>query len=130
MYKPCFDNMSWSCAFGHAFVHTIQKVIVLKAYPCQCHVHVCGFTTLQIIFATTNGYLRFAYLFLSAWKLEEKLRKSHTALPLNWWLLTLVQGFTWSFVGLTISIRAKKLPRTLVRLFSILAIPQAQTISH
>ncbi|CAB4301978.1 unnamed protein product [Prunus armeniaca] len=52
---------------------------------------------------------------------EEKLRNTQTALPLNWWLLTLCQGFTGLLVGLTLSIRGKQLPRQPSRLLSILA---------
>lgn len=80
-----------------------------------------GCSTLQVVSAVVNGCLGIVYLFQAIWILEEKLRKSHTALPLNWWLLTLFQGFTWSCVGLTVSIKAKQLPRVSVLLLSILA---------
>ncbi|ONI25475.1 hypothetical protein PRUPE_2G305600 [Prunus persica] len=74
-----------------------------------------------MVSAIVSGCLGIVYLFLGIWTLEEKLRNTHTALPLNWWLLTLCQGFTWLLVGLTISIRGKQLPRQPSRLLSILA---------
>ncbi|PQM35415.1 ABC transporter C family member 10 [Prunus yedoensis var. nudiflora] len=80
-----------------------------------------GLSGLQIVSALANGCLGIVYLGLGIWILEEKLRNTHTALPLNWWLLALFQGLTWLFVGLTVSIRGKELPRQPARLLSILA---------
>ncbi|KAI5347149.1 hypothetical protein L3X38_015028 [Prunus dulcis] len=58
-----------------------------------------GFSGLQMVSAIVSGCLGIVYLFLGIWTLEEKLRNTHTALPLNWWLLTLCQGFTWMVVS-------------------------------
>ncbi|CAL8127718.1 unnamed protein product [Prunus armeniaca] len=80
-----------------------------------------GFSGLQMVSAIVSGCLGIVYLFLGIWTLEEKLRNTQTALPLNWWLLTLCQGFTGLLVGLTLSIRGKQLPRQPSRLLSILA---------
>lgn len=80
-----------------------------------------GLSGLQIVSALANGCLGIVYLGLGIWILEEKLRNTQTALPLNWWLLALFQGLTWLFVGLTVSIRGKQLPRQPARLLSILA---------
>ncbi|PON57768.1 ATP-binding cassette containing protein [Parasponia andersonii] len=80
-----------------------------------------GLSTLQIVSAVLNGCLGLSFSFIGVWILEEKLRKTHTALPLNVWFLSLFQGFTWLFVGLTVSIKVKQLSRTPVRLLSILA---------
>ncbi|XP_004296300.1 PREDICTED: ABC transporter C family member 10-like [Fragaria vesca subsp. vesca] len=80
-----------------------------------------GFSSWQIVSAIFNGGLVFVHLCLGVWNLEEKLRYSHTVLPLNWWLLGIFQGFTWLFLSLTLSIRVKKLPRQPSRLLSILA---------
>lgn len=79
------------------------------------------FSSLQILSAIFNGCLGLVYLCLSIWVLEEKLRKLHTALPLNQWLLILFQGFTWLLVCLSVSLRGKHFPRTPLRLLSILA---------
>ena len=80
-----------------------------------------GLSTLQIVSAVLNGCLGLLFLFLGVWILEEKLRKTHTALPLNLWFLALFQGFTWLLVALTVSIKVKQLPIALVRLLTILA---------
>ncbi|KAB2598731.1 ABC transporter C family member 10-like [Pyrus ussuriensis x Pyrus communis] len=80
-----------------------------------------GLSGLQIASAVVNGCLGIVYLGLAVWILEESLRITGTALPLNWWLLSLFQGFTWLVVGLTVSIRGRKLPRKPSRLLSILA---------
>lgn len=80
-----------------------------------------GFTNLQIVSAIVNGCLGFVYLCLGIWILEEKLRTTKTALPLNWWLLVLVQGFTWLLVTVPVSLQGNKLQRGPLRLLSILA---------
>ncbi|XVF50927.1 hypothetical protein PTKIN_Ptkin04bG0142900 [Pterospermum kingtungense] len=78
-------------------------------------------SALQTASAIVNGCLGLVYLFLGVWILEEKLRKTQTVLPLNWWLLALFQGFTWLLVGLTVSLRGNQFPKTPLRLLSILA---------
>ncbi|XP_015878173.3 ABC transporter C family member 10-like [Ziziphus jujuba] len=80
-----------------------------------------GFSNLQKVSAGFNGCVGLTYLCLGIWILEERLRKTHTALPLSWWLLSLFQGLTWLLVGLTVSIQVKQLPRAPVRMLSILA---------
>ncbi|KAH9677397.1 ABC transporter C family member 10 [Citrus sinensis] len=79
------------------------------------------FTTLQKVAAVVNGCLGIVYLCLATWILEEKLRKTHTALPLNWWLLVLFQGATWWLVTLIVSLRGNHLPRAPMRLLSVLS---------
>lgn len=88
---------------------------------CQIPPRFRGFSCLQISSAIFNGCLGLVYLCLGIWILEEKLRETHTALPLNRWFLVLFQGITWLSVGLTISLRGKHLPRTPSRLLSVLA---------
>ncbi|KAH7538145.1 hypothetical protein FEM48_Zijuj03G0168000 [Ziziphus jujuba var. spinosa] len=81
-----------------------------------------GLSNLQIVSATLNTCIGLVYLFLGIWILEEKLRKTQTALFLiSLWFQTIFQGFTWLLVGLTVSIRIKHLPKLPVRLLSILA---------
>uniref|UniRef100_A0A2N9GUW8 ABC-type xenobiotic transporter n=1 Tax=Fagus sylvatica TaxID=28930 RepID=A0A2N9GUW8_FAGSY len=80
-----------------------------------------GFSNLQIVSAIFNGCVGCVYLFFGIWNLEEKLRKTKTALPLDSWLLQLFQGFTWLLVSLTVSLKGKKLPRAPLRLLCILA---------
>ncbi|KAJ4850381.1 hypothetical protein Tsubulata_017622, partial [Turnera subulata] len=80
-----------------------------------------GLSSLQIASAIFNGCIGFVYLCLGIWNLEEKLRKTQTAFPLNRWLLLLFQGCTWLPVGLTISIHGKHLPKMPSRLMAVLA---------
>ena len=96
---------------------------IIKKYsskPSQGLFQVQRFSNLQVASTIVNGCLGLLHLCLGVWKLEEKLRIEHTALPLNWWLLELFQGVTWLSVGLTISLRLKQLPRQWLRLFSVL----------
>ncbi|OMP07339.1 hypothetical protein COLO4_07417 [Corchorus olitorius] len=78
-------------------------------------------SALQIASAIVNGCLGLVYLGFGIWILEEKLRLEQTVLPLTWWLVTLFQGCTWLLVGLTVSLKANQLPKTPLRLLSILA---------
>ncbi|XWS37931.1 hypothetical protein CRYUN_Cryun19dG0087500 [Craigia yunnanensis] len=78
-------------------------------------------SSLQMASAIVNGCLGLVYLFYGIWILEEKLRKTQTVLPLNWWLLALFQGCTWLLVGLTVSLRGNQLSRTPLHLLSIFA---------
>lgn len=78
------------------------------------------YSKLQLVSAITNGSLGLLHLCLGIWVLEEKLRKTHKAFPLNYWLLELFQGFTWLLVSLTVSLQIKQLPRAWLWLFSIL----------
>ncbi|KAF5731220.1 ABC transporter C family member 10-like [Tripterygium wilfordii] len=79
-----------------------------------------GFSTLQVFSAIVNGCIGLVYLGSGIWILEEKLSKTHTALPLHWWFLVLLQGLTWLLMGLYLSIRGQHLPRSSLRLLSIL----------
>lgn len=90
----------------------IQKKSSLKSFQ--------RYSILQLVSAIFNGALGLVHLILGIWILEDKLRKSNTALPIDLWLLSFFQGLTWLFVGLTLSLQLKQLPRACLRLFSIL----------
>ncbi|KAI8030603.1 ABC transporter C family member 10 [Camellia lanceoleosa] len=98
--------------------NVIQKKSSKSAYF-PAHVH--GNSRLQIISAVFNGVLGLLYLGFGIWILEERLRLSHTVLPLHWWFLVLFHGFTWLSLGLTVSLRGKHFPKGPLRLLSILA---------
>ncbi|XP_062120269.1 ABC transporter C family member 10-like [Humulus lupulus] len=87
----------------------------------QVPARIQGLSTLQIVSAIINGCLGLSFLFLGIWNLVDKLRVSHSPLPMNLWFPPLFQGFTWLLVGLTLSIKVKQLPIALVRLLTILA---------
>ncbi|GAU26411.1 hypothetical protein TSUD_278560 [Trifolium subterraneum] len=78
------------------------------------------YSNLQLVSAITNGSLGLLHLCLGIWVLEETLRKTHKAFPLNWWFLELLHGLTWLFVSLTISLQIKQPRRAWLWLFSIL----------
>ncbi|KAL5540879.1 hypothetical protein UlMin_043271 [Ulmus minor] len=120
-----------SSCINHALIISLDFVLLIMLIFTMIHksyskfvgvpARFQGFSTLQLVSAISNGCLGSAYLFLGIWTLEEKLRTTKTALPLNWWFLSLSQGLTWLLVGLTVSIKVKQLPRTPVRLLSIVA---------
>ncbi|PSS34271.1 ABC transporter C family member 10 like [Actinidia chinensis var. chinensis] len=95
----------------------IQKRLSKSAYKSG---PLRGNTHLQIISAIFNGVLGLVYLCLGVWTLEEKLRLTHTVLPLHWWFLILLHGLAWLPVGLTISLRGKHFPKASLRLLAIL----------
>ncbi|OWM79612.1 hypothetical protein CDL15_Pgr023024 [Punica granatum] len=80
-----------------------------------------GFSRLQIASAVFNGFLGLTYLCFGTWVLEEKLRKTRTALPLDRWLVVLLQGIVWLLVSLVVSLRRNRFSRTPLRLMAILA---------
>ncbi|GMI99648.1 multidrug resistance-associated protein 14, ATP-binding cassette C10 [Hibiscus trionum] len=90
--------------------------------------HFLNRSALQIASAVVNGCIGLVYLCFGIWTLEEKLRKTQTVLPLNWWLLLLFQGCTWLLVGFTVSFRGNQLPKMPIRLLSILAVIYAVVV--
>ncbi|CAN4087644.1 unnamed protein product [Withania somnifera] len=78
------------------------------------------FSRLQLTSAIFNGFLGMLYLSLFIWVFEKQVEKTHSALPLHWWLLTLFHGVTWLSVSLTATLRGKHISRTPLRLLSIL----------
>ncbi|CAK8573422.1 unnamed protein product [Lathyrus sativus] len=110
----CFDVLLLTVLL---FVMMIHKSS-LKPY--QSLIHRERYSNLQLVSAITNGVLGLVHLFYGIWILEEKLRKSQTALPLDLWLLEFFQGLTWLLVGLTLSLKFKQFPRAWSRVFSIL----------
>ncbi|WJX71041.1 Multidrug resistance-associated protein 7, variant 2 [Trifolium repens] len=79
-----------------------------------------GYSNFQLVSAIINGSLGLLHLCLGIWVLEETLRKSHKAFPLNLWLVEFFHGLTWLFVSLTVSLRIKQPRKAWLWLFSIL----------
>ncbi|KAL8142473.1 hypothetical protein V2J09_015505 [Rumex salicifolius] len=79
------------------------------------------FTRLQLASASFNGCLGFVYICLGIWVLMEKFRNSDPLLPLHWWTLLFLQGFTWFSVGFTVSLKGRSLKKASLRLLSIFA---------
>ncbi|XP_009786237.1 ABC transporter C family member 10 [Nicotiana tabacum] len=79
------------------------------------------FSRLQLASAIFNGLLGILYLSFFIWVFEDQVKKTHSTLPLHWWLLILFHGITWLSISLTASLRGKHISRTPLRLLSILA---------
>ncbi|KAJ4956407.1 hypothetical protein NE237_013190 [Protea cynaroides] len=83
--------------------------------------HFQGLLPSQIFSSIFNGGLGMVYFSYGIWILQENLRKVQTILPLHQWLVLLFQGFTWFLLSFIISLRGKQLPKSFLRLWSILA---------
>ncbi|XP_061342018.1 ABC transporter C family member 10-like [Gastrolobium bilobum] len=119
--SACINHLLISCIDVFLLIMLLFILIHKSSLkPFQGLTRVQRYSNLQLVSAIANGALGLVHLCLGIWVLVEKLRKNQTALPLNWWLLELVQGITWFFVGLTISLKLRQLPRTWLRIFSIL----------
>ncbi|GAV84898.1 ABC_tran domain-containing protein/ABC_membrane domain-containing protein [Cephalotus follicularis] len=136
--KPCNSNLLFlshpSSCINHVLIICFDVLLLVMVFFIMIQkspsktVHVRRFSLLQIVAANVNGVLGLVYLCLGVWLLEEKLRKTRSALPLNWWLLASFQGLTWLIVGLTVSLRRKQFSRMPLRLLSILAFLFAGTV--
>ncbi|KAK7270926.1 hypothetical protein RJT34_26451 [Clitoria ternatea] len=119
--STCMNHLMIIC-FDVFLIIMLSLVMIRKSSmrPFQGLFVVERYSKWQLVSATVNGSLGFLHLCLGIWVLDEKLRKSHTAFPLSWWLLELFQGFTWLLVGLCLSLRLEQLPKAFLWLFSIL----------
>ncbi|RVW43237.1 ABC transporter C family member 10 [Vitis vinifera] len=80
------------------------------------------FSTMLNSAAFLNGCLGLVHLGLGIWILREKLSEENTILPLHGWLVILLQGFTWFFLGLAVRFRRHQLLHIAgLRLCSVLA---------
>ncbi|XP_058749980.1 ABC transporter C family member 10-like [Vicia villosa] len=97
-------------------------VIIQKCFlrPIQGQNRVERYSKLQLVSAITSGCLGLLHLCFGIWILDEKLRKNLTVFPLSMLLLELLQGMTWMLVGISTSLLLKQLPKTWLRLFSIM----------
>ncbi|XP_039682564.1 ABC transporter C family member 10 isoform X2 [Medicago truncatula] len=132
--KPfCFDFevlMNPSSCINHLLIIFLNLLLLIMltfvmiqkslARSIQDQTRVERYSKLQLVSAITNGSLGLLHFFLGIWILEEKLRKNLTVFPHTWWPLQLLHGFTWILVALTISLLPKQLPRTCLRLFTML----------
>ncbi|KAH7850856.1 hypothetical protein Vadar_003828 [Vaccinium darrowii] len=76
--------------------------------------------TLRISSAILNVGLGLVYFGLGIWIVVEKLISVDNVIPLHCWLTVLFQGFTLSFLGITVSLRRSQHIMT-IRLCSVLA---------
>ncbi|XP_060211940.1 ABC transporter C family member 10-like [Lycium barbarum] len=101
------------------FLFTLFSKASLRATNIPARFH--GFSHLQLISAIFNGLLGLVYLGFGIWILQDKVMKTHSLLPLHWWLLILFHGMTWLLISCTTSLRGKYFSKTPLRLLSILA---------
>ncbi|RVX04077.1 ABC transporter C family member 10 [Vitis vinifera] len=81
-----------------------------------------SFSTMLNYAAFLNGSLGLVYLGLGFWIVGEKLSEENSILPLHGWLMVLLQGFTWFFLGLAVRFKRHQLPHIAgLRLCSVLA---------
>uniref|UniRef100_A0A5B6Z7L2 ABC-type xenobiotic transporter n=2 Tax=Davidia involucrata TaxID=16924 RepID=A0A5B6Z7L2_DAVIN len=132
--KPCSTDFVFvthpSSCINHALIICFDVMLLIvflfnmiqkaRSKPAYMLARSQGLSFLQIISAIFNGFLGFAYLCLGIWMVEEKLRKTQSVLPLNWWLLFFFHGLTWLSVGLTMSLRGKHFRKSPLRILSIL----------
>ncbi|XP_061342019.1 ABC transporter C family member 10-like [Gastrolobium bilobum] len=132
--NPCsYDSKFWkdpSSCINHLMIICIDVLLMIMILftiirkssqkPFQGLIREQSYSKWQLLSAISNSSLGLIHLCLGIWLLEENLRKTQTALPLDWWLLEFTQGLTWLLVGLTISLRLKQLPRAWLLLLSVL----------
>ncbi|KAE9611338.1 putative xenobiotic-transporting ATPase [Lupinus albus] len=129
--KPCSYNfVDPSTCVNHLLIICIDLLLLLmilfimikksSSQPYQGGIQLQRYSNLQLLSAIANATLGLVYLCLGIWVLEEKWRKTQTALPLNLWLLEFIQGLTWLLVGLAMSLQVKHLSRAWLKVFSIL----------
>ncbi|KAF7812963.1 ABC transporter C family member 10-like [Senna tora] len=117
--SSCINHLFIICLDLLLLFILLSFMIMIQKKPFQVQRYYY-YSTLQVASAIVNSCLGVVHLCFGIWILEENLRVSHTMLPLNWWLLELFHGFSWLTVGLTLSLRSKRLPRTRSRLFAVL----------
>ncbi|ESW24079.1 hypothetical protein PHAVU_004G100800 [Phaseolus vulgaris] len=121
--SSCFNQ--FLIFFFDVSVLAMLALIMIQKYlfrPFQGMFQMGRYSNLQKISSITNASLGLLYLCLGIWILEENLRKSHTLLPLNEWLLELFEGFRWFLVGLSVSLKLKQLPRSWLWLFTLITL--------
>ncbi|WMV20653.1 hypothetical protein MTR67_014038 [Solanum verrucosum] len=133
--KPC--STDWisaalpSSCINHALIICSDVILLFsflftlfpKTSLKYTNIPVCfsRFSRLQLTSAIFNGFLGVMYLSFFIWVFEDQMKKTHSALPLHWWLMTLFHGIAWLSVSLTASLRGKRFSRIPLRLLSTLA---------
>ncbi|KAI4348058.1 hypothetical protein L6164_008819 [Bauhinia variegata] len=120
----CINHLLIICADVMLLLLLLFIVMLKKSSPKPFKGHIWGqrYSSLQLVSAIANGSLGFSHFCLGIWILEEKVRQTHNAFPLSYWLLEFFQGFTWLLVGLTASLRLWQLPRASLCLLGVLAV--------
>lgn len=109
----CFDTVLLAMLLFNIICKVSSKRVEIPARHSR-------FSTLQKVSAVFNGCLGLVYIGLGILILEKKLRISHSASPIHWWVLFFFQGVTWLLVGFS-SLRGEYFPRASSRILSIFA---------
>ncbi|KAL0548726.1 hypothetical protein IC582_013190 [Cucumis melo] len=109
----CFDSL--------LFILLVSNIVGKSMKRVHMSYQIRNGSGLLILSAIFNSCVGLVYLGLGIWTLVEKLRKDHTALPLQLWLSTSFHGLTWLLLSSIVSLWSKQLPRALLRLLSIAA---------
>ncbi|KAL2334835.1 hypothetical protein Fmac_016048 [Flemingia macrophylla] len=121
--STCTNQFLIIC-FDALLLIMLAFILIQKSFlrPFQGQFQVERYSNMQKISAITNGSLGLLHLCLGIWVIEDKLRKSHTVLPLHWWMLELFQGLRCLLVGISVSLQLKQLGRAWLWLFSLLTL--------
>ncbi|XP_014513599.1 ABC transporter C family member 10 [Vigna radiata var. radiata] len=119
--STCVNHLLISC-FDVLLLMILVFIMIKKSTlkPSRGIIQVQRYSYLQTVSSIANGVIGLVHLCLGIWVLEEKLRKTQTVLPFDWWLLEIFHGLTWLLVSLMLSLKLKQLPRRWSRLYSIL----------
>ncbi|OVA05091.1 ABC transporter [Macleaya cordata] len=120
-----------SSCINHIFISSLDILLLLLFAFNLVHslssrrIHISrqfqGFTPSQLFSAVFNGGIGLVYFGLGTWVLIENFRERRTVLPLHQWLVMLFHGFTWLLLSLTVGLRRRRIPKSFLRLWSIVA---------
>ena len=119
--STCVNHLLISCSDVLLLIMLLFIMIQKSTLkPSRGIIQVQRYSYLQTVSSVVNGVIGLVHLCLGVWVLEEKLRKTQTVLPFDWWLLEIFHGLTWLLVSLMLSLKLKQLPRRWSRLYSII----------
>ncbi|KAK8521588.1 hypothetical protein V6N12_031482 [Hibiscus sabdariffa] len=125
--KTCSSGFSsilnpYSC-LNHAFIISVDMLLLLVAsliIVCKLSSKKIStnsqsqrISSLKILSAVYNGILSVVYLALGIWTIFQKLDMDHTVLPMDGWLVLLLQGLSWLGLAISVSMKQLNLPCTI-----------------
>jgi len=118
--STCVNHLLFICINVLLLIMILFTILKKSSQkPSQGLIQVQSYSKLQLVSAIANGSLGLIHLCSGIWLLEENLRRTQTALPLDWWMLESIQGLTWLLVGFTITLQLKQFPRAWLYIFSV-----------
>lgn len=107
--STCVNHLLFICINVLLLIMILFTILKKSSQkPSQGLIQVQSYSKLQLVSAIANGSLGLIHLCSGIWLLEENLRRTQTALPLDWWMLESIQGLTWLLVGFTITLQDRK----------------------